>query len=58
MSGNVPKNKKFSCPNNAGVECWYKEKPCKTCGWNPEVEKARLERITNPHTASKIPKKQ
>lgn len=44
MSG---KSKKytFPCPNNDGVVCWYKQKPCATCGWNPEVEKSRMKRI-------------
>lgn len=44
MSG---KSKKilFPCPHNTEVACWYKEKPCATCGWNPEVEKARLDKI-------------
>lgn len=53
MSGNPPKKNKFPCPNNEAVECWYKERPCATCGWNPEVAKARLDKIHRTPSRSK-----
>ena len=31
------------CPKNSGVLCSAKE--CHKCGWNPTVQKARLEKI-------------
>ena len=46
-----------TCTHNNEVICELKEKPCATCGWNPEVAKARLERITNAHQERKNTKK-
>lgn len=46
-----------SCPHNSEVACRYKEKPCATCGWNPTVAKARLERITQALHGQKTTKK-
>ncbi len=34
------------CPHNAYVVCDDKTK-CATCGWNPDVEKARKEHLTH-----------
>lgn len=31
----------FACPHNVAIECYTKK--CDSCGWNPEVAKARLE---------------
>lgn len=45
MRGYTPKEEVTTCPHNDAVLCKYKEKPCATCGWNPEVEKARLDKI-------------
>lgn len=41
------------CPHNEAVFCKYKEKPCATCGWNPEVEKKRLDKISRTPSRSK-----
>ena len=38
-------NDPLSCPYNANINCDVKEKPCRTCGWNPKVEEIRKERI-------------
>lgn len=51
MSHNVYKP---PCPHNSEVVCRYKEKPCATCGWNPAVAKARLNKILT-RTGSKTP---
>ena len=56
MSG-APKKNKFPCPHNDGVECWYKERPCATCGWNPQVSKARLDKIRRPTQRKRKPQK-
>lgn len=37
------------CLYNDQVACWEKEKPCTTCGWNPTVAQARLERYCAEH---------
>ena len=37
----------YSCQFNDGVGCHPKKHHCETCGWNPEVAKARLEKICN-----------
>lgn len=37
------KQKQFTCPHNEGVVCSLKR--CYTCGWNPDVEKRRKEKI-------------
>lgn len=55
MRGYAAKEPIPSCPHNDAVACRYKERPCATCGWNPEVEKARLEKITRPRSRSKTP---
>ena len=52
MSGKCKKDI-FQCPHNDAVACWYKERPCATCGWNPEVEKARLNKIHRTPSRSK-----
>ena len=57
MSGKGPKNNKFPCPNNDGVVCWYKERPCATCGWNPEVEKNRMKKILSGQSGRKFTNK-
>ena len=36
------------CPHNVGVECGKKD--CAACGWNPEVSKARMDRILGVST--------
>ena len=56
MSGRK-KSSCYPCPNNDGVVCWYKERPCATCGWNPEVSKTRLEKIRRPRSKSKTNRK-
>jgi uncharacterized C2H2 Zn-finger protein len=33
---------KWVCPYNQGVGCY--DRNCITCGWNPEVAKARLDK--------------
>lgn len=41
----------FVCHHNRGVQCECPE--CDSCGWNPEVARARLSKITkggNPMT--------
>lgn len=42
-----------TCPHNSAVYCKNKEKPCKTCGWNPEVQEARLKKIRSTHQVRK-----
>ena len=37
----VVNNSKRACPHNDAVECYVQK--CNTCGWNPEVAKARTE---------------
>lgn len=37
------RRKTFPCPHNDGVEC--DQKQCYRCGWNPDVEKRRKEKI-------------
>ena len=34
-----------SCKYNDGVTCEPLKRPCSTCGWNPAVAKARLEKF-------------
>ena len=34
---------RYSCTYNEGVVCHPTVRPCETCGWNPEVARARLE---------------
>ena len=46
-----------SCPHNKEVACRYKERPCATCGWNPEVAKARLDKILSIPSKSKATEK-
>lgn len=50
---NTPKEDVPTCPHNDAVNCKYKEKPCRRCGWNPEVKKARLDKILKPRSRSK-----
>lgn len=45
MRGYTVKEPIPTCPHNDAVACRYKERPCATCGWNPDVEKARLDKI-------------
>ena len=33
----------YSCKYNEGVVCSPTNRTCGTCGWNPDVAKARLE---------------
>ena len=33
------------CPINESLQCPPKNRNCETCGWNPKVAKARLEKI-------------
>ena len=33
------------CQYNIGVECRLREKPCESCGWNPDVAKYRTEQF-------------
>lgn len=42
------------CDFNFGVACDPKNRTCSTCGWNPEVEKARLDRLQGV-TGAEIP---
>ena len=35
----------FACPHNDAVSCRPSTKWCHSCGWNPEVAKARTERF-------------
>lgn len=35
----------FACPNNSAVSCHPSARNCAACGWNPDVAKARLEKI-------------
>lgn len=35
------KNGKYACPHNPGCAC--ERMNCKSCGWNPSVDKARRE---------------
>lgn len=37
------RNGVFECPYNVGVGCTVRK--CTTCGWNPEVAKARLDKF-------------
>ena len=36
----------FVCPHNEGCLCM--KKACENCGWHPEVEKARKEKLGVP----------
>lgn len=53
MRGYTPKEAIPTCCYNDAVYCKYKEKPCSTCGWNPEVKKARLDKIRGNPGGSK-----
>lgn len=53
MRGCTVKEPIPTCPHNDAVACRYKERPCATCGWNPEVEKARLDKIRRTPSRSK-----
>ena len=39
------KAKSYDCPYNPGCHCSTMD--CYRCGWNPEVEKARREKMHN-----------
>lgn len=38
-----------TCPHNEGVVCWPSERICETCGWDPNVAEARLEKFCRIH---------
>lgn len=40
---------KIGCPHNPAVGCYPHQKHCESCGWNPDVAKARLEAFCKKH---------
>lgn len=40
--------KRTYCPHNDAVVC--ERKQCNTCGWNPVVNKARMDKLQTPIT--------
>lgn len=47
------------CPHNIAVQCCPKERRCETCGWDPDVAKARQENFCRKHhIAYPLPEKE
>lgn len=40
---------KIKCPYNDAAGCFPSKKHCDSCGWNPDVSKARLEKFCKEH---------